>query len=218
MFLFADQIESTAPNVVEASGNVEARQAGQNFFADWLRYDITLSEIEARGNVRMEQPTLEVSGNTLSFNLNDYSGELTQPTYRLPLQQGRGDAEHIEFIDRNTAKLTDATYTTCPVGNDDWYLEVGELDLDKSRQVGVAHDASLRFLGVPILYTPWIDFPLNDARKSGVLAPTFGTTERSGIDIMVPYYLNLAPNYDATIYPRLLSKRGLLLGGSSVIY
>jgi len=213
MFLFADQIESTAPNVVEASGNVEARQAGQNFFADWLRYDITLSEIEARGNVRMEQPTLEVSGNTLSFNLNDYSGELTQPTYRLSLQQGRGDAEHIEFIDRNTAKLTDATYTTCPVGNDDWYLEVGELDLDKSRQVGVAHDASLRFLGVPILYTPWIDFPLNDARKSGVLAPTFGTTERSGIDIMVPYYLNLAPNYDATIYPRLLSKRGLLLGG-----
>jgi LPS-assembly protein len=79
--------------------------------------------------------------------------------------------------------------------------------------VGTAHNASLHFLGVPILYTPWMDFALNDVRKTGVLAPTFGTTERSGLDILVPYYLNLAPNYDATLYPRLLSKRGVQLGG-----
>ena len=213
MFVMANQVESTAPNVIVATGNVEARQDGQNFFADWLLYDTTLSYVEARGHVRMEQPTLRVSGDLLKFNLNDYSGELTQPVYALPLQNGRGNAEHIEFIDANHSTLTDATYTTCPVDNDDWYLKVGELDIDKSRQIGTAHNATLRFLGVPILYTPWIDFPLNKARKSGVLVPTFGTTERSGVDLLVPYYFNLAPNYDATLYPRLLSKRGLLLGG-----
>ena len=213
MFVMANEIESSSPNVIVATGNVEARQAGQNFFADWLLYDTSRRFVEARGNVRMEQPTLLVSGDTLKFNLNDYSGELTQPVYSLPVQNGRGHAEHIAFIDASNSTLTDATYTTCPVGNEDWYLQVGELDLDKSRQIGVAHNATLRFLDVPILYTPWIDFPLNDARKSGVLPPTFGTTERSGIDFMVPYYLNLAPNYDATIYPRLLSKRGLMLGG-----
>jgi LPS-assembly protein len=65
---------------------------------------------------------------------------------------------------------------------------------------------------VPILYAPWLDFALNDVRKSGVLAPTFGTTERSGLDFLVPYYLNLAPNYDATLYPRLLTKRGCKWG------
>ncbi|MDP2030466.1 MAG: LPS-assembly protein LptD [Thiobacillus sp.] len=213
MYLKADRIESTAPNVIEATGRVEARQAGRNFFAHWLRYDTTLNYVEARGQVRLEQPTLLVSGDSLKFNLDDYSGELIQPAYTLPLQQGRGVAERIDFIDANNSTLTDATYTTCPVDNDDWFLKVGELDLDKSRQVGTAHNATLRFLGVPILYTPWIDFPLNDARKSGVLPPTFGTTERSGIDLSVPYYFNLAPNYDATLYPRLLSKRGLLLGG-----
>ena len=213
VFLNADRIESRSLNIIEASGRVEARQAGNNFFADWLRYDTDLNQIRARGNVRLEQATLLVFGDTLLLNLDDYSGELTQPEYHLLAQNGRGEAEHIEFIDKDRYKLQDATYTTCAVGDDDWYLKVKDLDIDKSRSVGTARNATLRFLGVPILYTPWLDFPLNNARKTGVLAPTFGTTERSGLDIVVPYYLNLAPNYDATLYPRLLSKRGVQLGG-----
>ncbi len=213
LFVTADRIESTAANVIEASGHVEAHQAGQNFFANWLRYDTTLSQVEARGQVRLEQAALQVAGDTLKFNLDDYSGELTQPVYRFPAQQGRGNADRIEFIDENHFKLQDATYTTCSADNDDWFLKVGDLDIDRTRSVGTARHASLQFLGVPILYTPWVDFPLSDARKTGMLAPTFGTTERSGLDILVPYYLNLAPNYDATLYPRLLSKRGVQLGG-----
>lgn len=213
LFLTADRIESTEPDVIEASGNVEARQAGQNFFANWLRYDTSLNFIEARGQVRLEQPALLVSGDTLKLDLDDYSGELTQPVYRFTAQPGRGDAERVDFIDKNRFNLQDATYTTCPVDNDDWFLKVGDLDIDKTRNVGTARNASLNFLGVPILYTPWMDFALNNERKTGVLAPTIGTTERSGLDILVPYYLNLAPNYDATLYPRLLSKRGVQLGG-----
>ena len=213
MFVSADRIESSVPNVIEASGRVEARQAGNNFFADWLRYDTTRNQVQARGQVRMEQPALLVEGDSLTLNLDDYSGELTQPVYQLTSLQGRGDAGHIDFIDKNRYQLKDATYTTCPVDNDDWFLKVKDLDIDKSRNVGTARNATLRFMGMPILYTPWIDFPLNNARKTGMLAPTFGTTERSGLDILVPYYLNLAPNYDATLYPRLLSKRGIQLGG-----
>ncbi len=213
LFLTADRIDSAAPNIVEASGNVEARRAGQNFFADWLRYDTAQNLVEARGRVRLEQPALLVSGDSLRLDLDDYSGELTQPVYRFPAQQGRGEAEHIDFIDENRFSLQDATYTTCPIDNEDWFLKVADLDIDRSRNVGTAHHASLRFLGVPILYTPWVNFPLSNARKTGMLAPTFGTTERSGLDILVPYYLNLAPNYDATLYPRLLSKRGVQLGG-----
>jgi len=213
LFLTADRIESTAPNILEASGHVEARQAGQNFFANWLRYDTTLNSIEARGQVRLEQPALLVSGDSLKLDLDDYSGELTQPVYQFTAQPGRGDADRVDFIDKNNYTLQDATYTTCPVDNDDWFLKVGRLDIDKTRNVGTARNASLHFLGVPILYTPWMDFPLDNERKTGLLAPTIGTTERSGLDILVPYYLNLAPNYDATLYPRLLSKRGVQLGG-----
>jgi LPS-assembly protein len=213
LYLAADRIESTAPNIIEASGRVEARQAGQNFFADWLRYDAALNEVQARGQVRLEQPALLVAGDSLKLNLNDYSGEFTRPVYQFTTQPGRGDAERIDFIDESRFNLQDATYTTCPVDNDDWFLKVRDLDIDKTRNVGTAHNASLHFLGVPILYTPWMDFALNNERKTGVLAPTIGTTERSGLDILVPYYLNLAPNYDATLYPRLLSKRGVQLGG-----
>src|SRR5512139_3888937 len=213
LYLMAERIESTTPNVVEASGRVEARQGGQNFFADWLRYDLTLNEVEARGQVRLEQPTLQISGDSLKLDLDTYSGEFTQPVYQFTTQPGRGGAERIDFIDENRFTLQEATYTTCPVDNDDWYLKVSDLDIDKTRNVGTARNASLHFLGVPILYTPWVDFPLSNERKTGILAPTIGTTERSGFDLLVPYYLNLAPNYDATLYPRLLSKRGMQLGG-----
>ncbi len=213
LFLMADTIESTAPNVVEASGRVEARQGGQNFFADWLRYDLTQNAVEARGGVRLEQPALEVAGDALKLDLDDYSGEFEQPVYRFTTQPGRGGAERIDFIDENRFALAEATYTTCPVDNDDWYLKVRELDIDQGRNVGVARHASLHFLGVPILYSPWMDFSLNNERKTGVLAPTIGTTEQSGFDLLVPYYFNLAPNYDATLYPRVLSKRGVQLGG-----
>lgn len=213
LFVAADRLESTAPNVVEASGNVEARQAGRAFFAGWLRYDQSLNAIEARDAVRLEQSTLLIQGDALALDLDDYSGTLAQPRYQFTEQPGRGDANVADFIDETRFKLREATYTTCPAGNDDWYLTVGELDIDRTRNVGTARNASLNFLGTPILYTPWMDFALNNERKTGVLAPTFGTTERSGLDIMVPYYFNLAPNYDATLYPRLLSRRGVQLGG-----
>ncbi len=213
LFLMADKIESTAPNVVEASGHVEARQAGQTFSADWLRYDLTQNAVEARGQVRLQQPALQVEGDTLKLDLDDYSGEFTRPVYQFTTQPGRGGAERIDFIDENRFTLEDATYTTCPVDNEDWYLKVRDLDIDKTRDVGVARNASLHFLGVPILYTPWLDFSLSGERKTGVLAPTVGSTGQSGLDVLVPYYLNLAPNYDATLYPRLLSKRGVQLGG-----
>ncbi|MBS1148152.1 MAG: organic solvent tolerance transrane protein, partial [Proteobacteria bacterium] len=108
LYLAADRIESAAPNIIEASGRVEARQAGQNFFADWLRYDAALNEVQARGQVRLEQPALLV-------------------------------AERIDFIDENHFNLQDATYTTCPVDNDDWFLKVRDLDIDKTRNVGTAH-------------------------------------------------------------------------------
>jgi LPS-assembly protein len=212
LFLTADKIESTAPDVVEASGKVEARQNGMNFYANWLRYDTTLNSLDARGQVRVEESMLQVQGESLKLNLATYAGEMIKPVYQLPARQSRGAAERIDFIDRERFQMDDATYTTCPVDNDDWFLKVDSLDIDQGRNVGTARNASLRFLGVPILYTPWMDFALNDERKSGVLAPTFGTTERSGLDILVPYYLNLAPNYDATLYPRLLSKRGVQLG------
>jgi LPS-assembly protein len=213
LFFSADHLESVETNVIEASGNVEIRHAGRNLFAQWLRYDMNLNLVEARDDVRLEAALLFVEGDYMRLDLDDYSGTLTHPVYQLQGQPGRGSAEQIDFLDRDRYKLKDARYTTCPVDNDDWFLKVGELEIDRTREVATARNVSLSLLGKTILYAPWADFPLSDARKSGILPPTFGTTESGGLEVLVPYYFNLAPNYDATLYPRILSKRGFQLGG-----
>ncbi len=104
-----------------------------------------------------------------------------------------------------------ATYTNCDVGDDDWYLRVQRLDIDRLRDVGVAHNATLYFKDVPILYTPWMDFPLTSRRKTGFLPPTFGTSNNSGFEFVLPFYWNIEPNLDYTIAPRLMAERGVLL-------
>ncbi len=217
IFLTADTVQSVGADVVEASGKVEARKAGQNFYADTLRYDRSLNQIEASGNIRLEQQRLVITGSALSLRLDDNTGHLNDARYQtLPAPDvrisGRGEARKLEFLGNDKFSAAETTYTTCPTGNDDWYLKVADLEIDQGKQVGTARNVLLTFKDVPLLYTPWADFSLNDARKTGFLPPTIGFTGKSGLDITLPYYLNLAPNYDATLYPRVLSARGLQLG------
>ena len=126
--------------------------------------------------------------------------------------EARGEAERIDFEGENQIRLSTATYTTCKPGNDDWYLSIADLKLDYDNDVGTGSDATLRFLGVPILYSPWMSFSLNNQRKSGFLTPTYGSSSDNGIEFMLPYYWNIAPNMDATFEPRVLTKRGLEIG------
>ena len=121
----------------------------------------------------------------------------------------RGTADVIKLKGDDKYHLENATLTTCGPGNDDWYLKVGELDLDMTRDVGEARRGRLVFKEVPLVYMPWADFSLHNQRKSGFLPPTVGSTGKSGVEISTPYYLNLAPNRDLTIAPREFSKRGL---------
>ncbi|MGA7179136.1 MAG: LPS-assembly protein LptD [Thiobacillaceae bacterium] len=235
LFIAADRIESTRPDIVEAHGHVEARQAGKNFFADFLRYDKELNQVKAKGNVRFEQAEAVINGESLFLKLDTYSGEMIKPEFELmavpdlghtdhPADSGnsgiqsitwpgRGHADRADFQDQDHFSLKQALYTTCPIDDEAWKLNVNDLDIDQAKNVGTAHGALLTFQDVPLLYTPWMNFPLDNKRKSGLLAPTFGTTSANGVEFTLPYYFNLAPNYDATFSPRYLSKRGLQLGG-----
>lgn len=125
--------------------------------------------------------------------------------------EARGQAERIDFEGENQVRMTNGTFTTCKPGNDDWYASIGDLKLDYDREVGEGRNGAVYFKGVPILYSPWLSFSLNNQRKSGLLSPTFGTTSQSGIELSLPYYWNIAPNMDATITPRVYTKRGLQL-------
>lgn len=121
----------------------------------------------------------------------------------------RGDASVVFFEGENKKRLKDARYTTCSADSDDWYLKASELEIDGYTKTVVAHHATVEFQGVPILYTPWMNFSFANQRQSGFLAPTWGSTSLSGFQIVTPYYWNIAPNMDATFGPRYLSKRGV---------
>jgi LPS-assembly protein len=126
--------------------------------------------------------------------------------------ESRGEAERINFEGENQYRLLNNTFTTCPADNDAWYVRTSELKLDYDREVGEGKDATVYFQDVPILYSPWLSFSLNDERKSGFLAPSFGTNSDNGFEYQQPYYWNIAPNMDATISPRLMTKRGVQFG------
>lgn len=127
------------------------------------------------------------------------------------MTEGRGQADRIDFEGENQIRLTNSTYTTCEPGNDDWYARTEALKLDYDREVGEGKNGTVYFKDVPIFYTPWLSFSLNNERKSGFLAPSLGTSSDNGVEFDLPYYWNIAPNMDATITPRVMTRRGVQL-------
>ncbi|WP_024929177.1 LPS-assembly protein LptD [Methylophilus sp. OH31] len=125
----------------------------------------------------------------------------------------RASAKQVLFEGQNIKRLKSASYTSCAADVDDWYIKTNNLELNDYTRTGEATNAFVEFKGVPILYTPWMSFSYNNQRKSGLLAPLWGTTSRSGFELLTPYYINIRPDMDATIATRFLSKRGVQLQG-----
>jgi len=211
VFVEADQLQGAQNQYLEGQGNVVLRRRGQAVFADVLRYSFASNDVTATGNVRFERLGDVITGDQAYFDLNRDTGYINAPNYRIRQFHARGKADRILVQDKDRYRAIRATYTTCDLGNDDWYLKVQSLDLDRLRDAGTARNATLYIKGVPVIYTPWMDFPLSSRRKTGFLPPTFGSTAKSGAEITVPFYWNIQPNMDYTIAPRVLSRRGVLL-------
>src|ERR1700682_1868390 len=213
VYLRADLLEGESEKWVQSSGKVELRTRRQTVLADWLHYDLVTEEVWAKGNVLMRRGADWISGPEAKFKRGDETGFFHQPEFHIGDNASRGDAKDLLFVGENRYELKDFRYTTCVAGNDDWYLTSREVDLDRSRLVGTARNASILFKGVSIFYSPYLDFPLSNERKSGFLTPVFGSTSSRGIEMSIPYYFNLAPNYDATLTPRVMTRRGLQING-----
>lgn len=210
-FISAQSVKAQKDRQLEATGAVELRQSYQIIKADHLLYEQESQDVYADGSVSIEQKGTMVTGPSLKLNLDSNIGEMTQPQFQFSENRSRGTAETMHIESKMNYTFDDATYTTCPAGSDDWLVRMSRLDIDRTAQVGVAHHARVEFKGLPILYTPWMDFPLNDARRSGFLGPIIGSSNKGGTEITLPYYWNIAPNYDATIAPRSIAKRGTQL-------
>lgn len=261
-FLSAQRMAGEVNREFNAEGDAELRKIGSVVNADRLTYWPLDDEVEAEGNVRLQQGEDVISGPKLRLRLEDQVGYFEQPSYYLKHQsllggktasdraesnrylgkvsnnawwnsgfaapqsmelasggtklstttESRGEADRLDFEGENQFRLWNNSFTTCPVDNNDWYVRTKELKLDYDREVGEGKDATVYFKDVPILYTPWLSFSLNNERKSGFLRPSFGTSSDNGFEYEQPYYWNIAPNMDATISPRVMSKRGVQVG------
>jgi len=207
------RVLSTTPGVsAMAEGDVEFRRGGLLINADRFSYDTPTDLARASGKVRVVRDGAVYSGPALELKVQRFEGFFLEPRFDFPLLGAGGRADRIDFADSNRATALNATYTSCPRDGPEapaWVLKARSVVLDTGINEGRAEGAVLQFLGTPILAWPSLTFPLGDQRKSGWLPPSINIDNRSGVEVAVPYYWNIAPNRDATLVPRIITRRGL---------
>jgi len=217
-FIEADRIVGEGERTVVATGNVTLRQRGATIRADRVEYRVEEQQAVATGGVQLERQGDTATGPRLNYNLANDTGEMISPVFEFPKtgerrMATRGHAELAALGENRTSRLHNAEYTSCPAPRDDWFIRVRDLEIDGVTNLGRAYATTVYFLGVPILYSPFLSFPLDNKRRSGFLAPTFGSSGQSGFEVALPYYWNMAENRDATFTPKVYTRRGLQLGG-----
>ena len=202
----SDQGDLTRAGDAELSGNVSIQMGQRLLAADKATVDAEKRSVTVQGNVEYLDPMIHVTGRDGQFA--DGAGNFEGAKFELVDGSGRGAAKDARLHDETVLDLEGVRYTACPPGNDDWVIKARRISLDQESSTGTARDVRLDFKGVPILYSPWLSFPVGDQRKSGLLFPAFGSGGKNGTQAMVPWYWNIAPDYDATFTSRWYSARG----------
>jgi LPS-assembly protein len=203
----ASRIDVNADNAAEFSGQVEIKLPDGTLTAQSAT--MTEGSVDVRGRVDFVGPEVSVFGEDAHYDAESETISFASAGFDLPQRPARGSGEDLTLTSDSRMSLTNVLFTTCPADNVAWELSARDIDLDVNGGVGTARGVKLDFKGVPILYAPYFSFPINDERKSGFLTPDISSRDRTGFDLTVPYYLNLAPNYDLTLEPRYMSKRGM---------
>lgn len=216
-FVEGDRIQGRPDLETVVEGNAELRKGDTVIRARRLEYNQATDRARAEGDVHINKAGNIFEGPLLDIRVDSFQGFFNEPRYRFLANDAYGDADRVDFIDDQHAIIRNATYTTCqrkpgPSWMPDWILRAASIEIDQEEETGFARNGSLRFKGVPILPVPALSFPLTEKRKSGVLPPTIGLDSRSGLEVTLPYYWNIAPNRDATLYPTIMTRRGIDLG------
>ena len=213
------------PRIEVFSGKAEADLNSGAVFSDQIRirrgdgvltapggsYDKATGDFNLEGGLDYRDPRGAISGKDAEFDSTTNEIQVDDASFEIFAVPARGSADSLTVTRDNKFRMTDVTYTTCAKGHEDWVLRAAKIDIDRDTGVATARDARLEFMGVPILYSPWISYPVTNERKSGFLLPAFGNSTSRGAELEIPYYFNLAPNYDATVTPRYMTQRGLEL-------
>lgn len=209
VYLEADTGVIRKQGASDLQGNVIIQQNQTVFNADSARYNRENDDVDARGHVKLSAPNLKLNSARIQYNLKTQSGTIDQAAYEVGKEGANGKSKQIIQQDKDNLTLSDASFSTCPANINSWSISSSEIRLNNKTQIGTAKGVKFNVGGVPVAYYPWFSFPLNNQRLSGLLTPSMRL--QSGAGIRIPYYLNLAPNYDATFSLSTFSDRGIQL-------
>jgi LPS-assembly protein len=208
--LQADQADISREQVSVFRGNVVIQRGKAQLEADQANYHYLDETLDAEGNVRFSGAGLLITGSDAHADLKNNTASFNNARYYTS-ERANGTARTISLLDPYRLVLDDATYTTCEPEDPDWLMSASQVRLDRESQQGTAKHMVLRFNRVPFLYFPYVRFPISEERLSGFLNPTIGSSNKLGAQFKLPYYWNIAPNYDATFTPWYMHKRGTML-------
>jgi Organic solvent tolerance protein OstA len=214
----ADDSRADYPKSALFSGNVRVEQGNSTLTAKEVELNQTekpgqtdpVRTVTATGDVHYSDNQIKLKGPKAWSNLNTKDTDVYEGDYQMVGRQGRGDADKMKMRGANRYTiLENGTFTSCLPGDDSWSVVGSEVIHDREEQVAEIWNARFRIGGVPVFYSPYLQLPVGDKRRSGFLIPNAKYGSNNGFEFMLPYYWNIAPNYDATITPHYMSKRGL---------
>ena len=209
----ADQATLGVDGNATLKGNVEATQGDRRIRANHIEYDSKSGSMRSDGHIEFEDPLVRVTGASGSYS-TAAGAEFRDAQFALRQRAARGSAQELSLTPNGQIHLNGVMFTTCPLHDDSWHIKASNISLDTQDKIGSGRDARVDFMRVPLMYLPWLSFPLSSERKSGFLFPSIGNTSINGVQLSVPYYWNIAPNADFTFQPILYSKAGIDLGGN----
>lgn len=209
----ADYTEIFDNEITGFFGDVDIVRADQRMAADTMHYDTVSQTLDAQGHVYYSEDAMSLYSETMMLKLASDEARLRNTLFISPTTPLRGSARTVYRDSKTLSRYNEVAFTSCKPGNTDWVLHASDLKLNKDSGEGSAKHAWLEFKGVPVIYTPYTSFPLDNRRKSGFLSPNLSVNNRNGYDVALPYYWNIAPNYDLTFRPRYMTSRGMQWGG-----
>jgi|TARA_Y100001934_G_scaffold143716_1_gene172673 LPS-assembly protein len=209
--VMSDSAEVLENQLASFAGNVDITTDSAVIHAEKAEVSDNGKSVSATGNVTYSDRQLSVSSDGLSVSSQTQTLNMQNTVYQLTGFVGHGAAEEIDISADDGISLKEVSFTTCPLGQEDWRLVASEISIEQGETMGEARHTRFYVGDVPVLYLPYFAFPVSNQRQSGLLFPLISSSTSTGIDYEQPYYWNIAPNYDMTISPRLMSNRGVQL-------
>ena len=207
----ADQTRSDSQGTSIFLGNVVIEKHELRITADKASYNQDTENISFDGNVHVDTNSMAINADLGLLSKEKQSSIFEGVEFQVGKNNMRGKAASISADKDNSTELNKTSITSCNLKDPDWRLDADNISLNHVEEYGSAEDVVLRFMDVPFLYVPYMEFPIGDRRRSGLLVPEVGYSSSRGSELTIPWYWNIAPNHDAILAPHLMSQRGTQL-------